>query len=657
MPESGPSDLSMDTIKSEKVDQEVNCNLLNEVQCILSDLDLTSIRMQDFLVVIKSDFDFTISGEPYIAFMMVLNLKTGKYILRLWNQTIASGSALRKEELLEASRFLFCQGRLCFGYQITETSFPRKVASTCSRVLSKGVAPDVTACKDCSRLKNVYSVSDVEIKEEPNVNQEENNDLFHANASFSDYTDAGDFLEEDKNVAHDDEAREDSAARSLKDIQLNSQELTEIQPNEKPHIKGESSILKDKSAGEKHFTKKKARKRIGDGGTRLEITSSGSNHVTKKRKKKTNICPVCGKTYGTFSTYYEHLRMKHFYGRFKCTQCGDKNNLAADLVHHMKVQEHMQDPLVFCPSCHTKVHFDEIQPHYEGCVKQKKSQRTKRNNNKMKICPVCSQSFNRCTYFDHMKMEHFYGWWFKCTQCGDKTKLAADLVHHMKVQEHMQDPLVVCPSCQTQVHFDEIQPHYESCIKVNRGKICPECGKTTLSKHMARHMEIHMREKGLTDQEAKKPLYHYCDICGKRCTTKDNLTTHQKSVHSEGEVSCPVCGMEFDNISKMYKHKRKEHNPHLQCEHCEYTTPDRTHLQLHIRKHFDPTFKCSFCGKMLKTERNLKAHEREHTGETPFKCTVCGKGFKADSTLRTHRKHVHKMLTPGMKPIEKRVRK
>ena len=154
----------MDKIKSEKVNQEINSNLLEEAQSIFSDLALVSIRMQDFLMVFKSDFDLTVSGEPYVALMLILGLKTGKYMLRLWNQTIASGSALRKEELLEASRFLFCQGRLCFGYQITDTTFPRKVASTCSRVLSKGVASDVTACKDCSRFKD--------LKEEPNVNQD-----------------------------------------------------------------------------------------------------------------------------------------------------------------------------------------------------------------------------------------------------------------------------------------------------------------------------------------------------------------------------------------------------------------------------------------------------------------------------------------------------
>ena len=80
-------------------------------------------------------------------------------------------------------------------------------------------------------------------------------------------------------------------------------------------------------------------------------------------------------------------------------------------------------------------------------------------------------------------------------------------------------------------------------------------------------------------------------------------------------------------------------------------------MRNHEKKHREPQFKCGFCEKMLKSRTALLAHEREHTGERPFVCAVCGNGYKADAVLRTHMKHVHKILGPGMKPIEKRVRK
>ena len=60
---------------------------------------------------------------------------------------------------------------------------------------------------------------------------------------------------------------------------------------------------------------------------------------------------------------------------------------------------------------------------------------------------------------------------------------------------------------------------------------------------------------------------------------------------------------------------------------------------------------------MLKTGKTLLIHEMEHTGERPFTCSICGNSYKSDIVLSTHMKHMHRILTPGMKPVEKRVQK
>ena len=565
----------MDIVKSEQVNQEFILNLLDEAQHTISELTLTSVRMKDFLVVMKSDFDFTISGEPYIAFMLLLDLKTGKYVSRLWNQTIATGTALRKEELLEACRSLFCQGRPCFGYPITATPFPRNVASTCSRVLGKDVAPDVTACQECYRLKTICSESDAQIKEESEVNAQENTAHFEVSASFTDYIDSGDFLEEDNKLEHDSDddqvyLKEDVSEQNLEEYEQHSQEGSLIHTETKNliHVKDEGLTSADTNVGQKNFTRKgrqrKKRHVVRDEGSSLDNPSAGQNN---------------------------------FWGWTK----GDGQR---------------------------------------------------------KICPVCSKSCSHTGYYDHMKMKHFYGR-FACIQCGVKANSAADLVQHMNELLHTQDPFVDCPSCKTKVPLDEIQPHYKDCIN-KKDQICPDCGKQFMLKQkLIEHMRVHMRQRGLTDEEANTTLYYYCDQCGGKYTSRQQLRKHQKNLHSgsEGHVPCPICGKEFGNDNLMRRHKQKEHLPPLQCKHCEYTTHNHSHLKMHTRKHFDPTFKCSYCEKMLKSKLSLEAHEREHTGERPFKCSVCEKGFKSDTVLITHRKHVHKILTPRMKPIVKRVRK
>ena len=165
-----------------------------------------------------------------------------------------------------------------------------------------------------------------------------------------------------------------------------------------------------------------------------------------------------------------------------------------------------------------------------------------------------------------------------------------------------------------------------------------------------------MREQGISEEDAKSKICYYCDICGKKLTTASGLAIHKRDIHNPVPVACSVCGLTFPSKPKLRLHYDREHNP-KQCEHCDYKTGNMQQLERHMAKHFDPKFKCSYCDKMLKSKRALEAHERDHTGERPYKCKECGKGFKSNSVLITHRKHVHKILTPGMTPIEKRVRK
>ena len=531
-------------LKSEQVSEEINQNLRHKAEHTISTLSLASVKMRDFLVIMRPDFDLKISGEPYIAFMLLLNLRSGKYISRVWNQTLTTGSALEGDVLLEACKTLFCQGRPCYGYPVSETPFPRSVATTCSRVLDKDVAPDVTACQDCSRLKTLCSVSNgLTTMEEPDGNAGGKADTAD---SLTDSINVGDFMEVD-NTADQNET-----------------------------------------------------------------------YVTEGFKE--------------------------------CSSCGASYNL----------EEHEQHALVGCGNAiGTKNLVDGKE---EGSLlddtnKEKKCY-TKKRVRERKTCNICTKTFSHGQYYDHMKIKHFHGN-FSCIQCGTKANYASELVQHMNEFVHTQDPFVVCPSCETKVQIDTIQLHYENCIK-NKGEICPICGKKIVGRKRAErlteHMKFHMRQQGLSDEEANTTLYYYCDKCGKKCTSKEKLRTHQKNMHSEGQVPCPICGKEFAYNDLMKRHKRKEHHP-FKCKHCAYTTPDNHYLKKHMRKHFDPTFKCGYCEKMLKSEKSLEAHEREHTGERPFRCPVCEKGFTAVSALTTHKKHVHKILTPGMKPIVKRVRK
>ena len=52
---------------------------ISEIMLVLRELSLSSLLLGDYLVILRSDFDLFISGEPYLASMCLFNLKTGKY--------------------------------------------------------------------------------------------------------------------------------------------------------------------------------------------------------------------------------------------------------------------------------------------------------------------------------------------------------------------------------------------------------------------------------------------------------------------------------------------------------------------------------------------------------------------------------------------------
>jgi KRAB domain-containing zinc finger protein len=153
---------------------------------------------------------------------------------------------------------------------------------------------------------------------------------------------------------------------------------------------------------------------------------------------------------------------------------------------------------------------------------------------------------------------------------------------------------------------------------------CPDCDFSTVYKDKYNtHWKIHLRAKGITEEEAKTTLYYYCDKCGKQFTNQYSVNVHIKTVH-EGvytPATCPICGMTFKTKLQMNRHHILNHstNQKYQCKYCEKRCSNTADLREHLRKHEEPTFKCSYCDKMLKRKSALKEHERIHTGERPYR--------------------------------------
>ena len=113
---------------------------VDEANKILQSMSLTSFPFRDYLIVMRSDFDMTISDEPYIALTLLYNIKSGRFMARMWDKTVNAGSATSLEDFAEACRSHFRGRRLCLGcpeseeeelthsFLLSQTPIPRKIA-------------------------------------------------------------------------------------------------------------------------------------------------------------------------------------------------------------------------------------------------------------------------------------------------------------------------------------------------------------------------------------------------------------------------------------------------------------------------------------------------------------------------------------------------
>ena len=143
-----------------------------EVEGVCGRLSLSSVSLGRYLVVMRSGFDVVIAGEPYLALMLLLELDSGKFLTRIWNQTITRGRALTLEGLVEACETFFARsGRPCLGlpededeqvmqdFLVSQTPVPRKLSKACRRVLGRDEGEAVPSCAECFKLRDLKSLT------------------------------------------------------------------------------------------------------------------------------------------------------------------------------------------------------------------------------------------------------------------------------------------------------------------------------------------------------------------------------------------------------------------------------------------------------------------------------------------------------------------
>ena len=182
---------------------------IDEATGILASMSLSWFMYQDYLIVTRSDFDVTLGEEPYIALRVLFNRKSGRFLARLWDQTVDKGRALKIEEFRDAcERHFDGSRRLCLGrarpqgdeeqsldnFVITQTPMARRFSKDCDGFLTEGCDGDL--CQECDKTWGQKAVGMEEFVE-VNIREEENE--FKAEVDPN-YTLAEEYLPDDENL-------------------------------------------------------------------------------------------------------------------------------------------------------------------------------------------------------------------------------------------------------------------------------------------------------------------------------------------------------------------------------------------------------------------------------------------------------------------------
>ena len=639
-----------------------------DAKYVLKRLNLESVVMGDYLVLMRSDFDATIEEEMYIALLLVYNVKSGGYVARVWNETLTVGKVLTLEDFMQACKNHFdfnpCVGIPGDSEELTFLPSTRKFSKSCLRLLKDN---DASTCQECL---SIVTSSSAECKVELSI--EPDQDVgFTAKVEKSDIEDADQEADldykEDLDQAFSDAVYDSSLLLSkgdLKNEKLSSDAYDSdyvaddcsdsdynnddgqknVEDESKVKIKRQTSRRKkrkyssdeeDNDSDDAYQDDKRIRRNARHKEYKKRQKEKMKNGPLTEEQSTTVVCPWCkpktrGRPLKKGQRFELHKKTVHFWGEFRCTDCPFIGNFASELVEHARVLSHMQNDSAHCPNCDRSICMLDIETHYKDCV-------VKHVLVKCEMCDFGNRKF--ATVYRHMKIKHFWGL-FYCADCTFLAHYAKEIADHTRQFGHKKE--IQCPTtnCEVFMSADEIGLHYEKCIikhlKKNKHecnmkhagppRLCEMCGKSFKAKGYVKHILVC---KGKSEDKRKRKIPDITEAC------------------------CEICGKKYvgpNARSQVTNHKKWAHDKIYECPMCEYRCGLETRLEEHMRIHKEPEFKCSICGKGLKTRKTLIAHEMDHTGHRPFSCEVCGKGFTCRGNLHQHKRLVHKIAGPLAKP-------
>eukprot|EP00092_Neocalanus_flemingeri_P028492 GFUD01030942.1.p1 GENE.GFUD01030942.1~~GFUD01030942.1.p1 ORF type:complete len:580 (+),score=110.07 GFUD01030942.1:75-1814(+) len=339
------------------------------------------------------------------------------------------------------------------------------------------------------------------------------------------------------------------------------------------------------------------------------------------------VCEICGKIFETKSSKKRHIQTIH--------------PLKSENTNEIKYQPDIKQE----PEGYLECSFSDCENQFTSKMElDHHIEESDHDEMFCFTCPKCSRKFLSSLLFkNHCEQS--------CDMLDPKEECKIKL-EEVKQEDCIQqiDPYSPSPQKDMSYSCDLCESYLSSKDALNIHRLiheelkrftCKEqdCGDVfKCLKSLTKHLEI-------THQIEKKPdnqMFHICDECGKRCTTKAGLQDHLLKHTKEKKFVCNICGKKLKRRYCLTMHmKIHGGEKNYQCDHCEAKYISPAALRNHkISKHTDMTnaeqYICSFCGKDFARKFYLERHVMLHTGEKKYKCDVCPKSFRLETSFKDH---------------------
>ena len=500
---------------------------MDEARRVIASLSLSWFELGEYLVITNSNFDVTICGEPYLALLLFYNLKCGKFIARIWNETVEVGWAYKSNELDVACQRLFKQGKPCIGHPINQydetitsqsfwfshTPIPRVISKSCHKLLHELDSSDRQSCPECQKFNN-FEENDIDKNVLEDTGEKYGEPLETKEELFDD-----DFSH---NLVDPNEFEREQINAKCGKVPLKFQEGIDIGSTKAVDIKLESLTVS------KNIKTKFECIKVSYG--KLKLVNEGD--VSEGR-----VCPWCNKVVKNNERWCVHRRFIHHYGVFTCPVCRFQSHFAKELYEHMKTEVHSGS--VLCQNC--KQHFDaeEIESHYAVCTTG---------------CATCKKTFStQKGYLEHVKYAHKEEHDVEpvcCERCGKKFKTPPLLRQHIRKTHEGRKKIHQCTICgMTFQTYGFMTSHRRRLhFREENERQCQKCGVKFASPNLLRsHLLSH-----------EAPQFK-CSVCGKMLKRRYNLEAHERAHKGEKPFPCTMCSASFTIQRNLAQHMKGVH--------------------------------------------------------------------------------------------------